>query len=422
MSFSIRLCVFVSFVACALLAAVSYTLKGNTTVAFNGVTSSRLESSISVVRHGRPLHFHRNVLLKVEENFPTKNMLQVEVLPWVSVREQRAMPTVIICFILLILKALRFAKLLPSCGTEPWALFAISSEVPRTEGLEAIQDAISEVEEYQARQFFQKIVFVPVEVPSKFSNNPIMTSFLEVENPLKSSSESSLLVLLHGFDSNCLEWRHVLPLLDGQGIRAYAFDILGWGFAERSPAVLSYSPEAKRQHLYGFWKQHLKGKPMILAGASVGGAMAIDFAHHHPEAVEKLILVAPQCFIDGVPALPTFLAKLGVQLLKSKWLRGQVTKQAYNTTEYGDAMLIGRLHTLMDRYDESAISFIQSGGYKVSTLVSGITQPVLVIWGRQDRILDPAKYVGAMPYPHMNCVVFAKMCDVENLESLDSYT
>ena len=56
-------------------------------------------------------------------------------------------------------------------------------------------------------------------------------------------------------------------------------------------------------------------------------------------------------------------------------------------------MLLGRLHCLMDRYDESAVSFIQSGGYSVSKKVSQVSQPTLVLWGRQDQILAPEKYL-----------------------------
>lgn len=35
-------------------------------------------------------------------------------------------------------------------------------------------------------------------------------------------------------------------------------------------------------------------KPMAIVGTSLGGAVAIDFAVAHPEAVSKLILFAPQ--------------------------------------------------------------------------------------------------------------------------------
>ena len=36
------------------------------------------------------------------------------------------------------------------------------------------------------------------------------------------------------------------------------------------------------------------------------------------------------------------------------------------------AMLAGRLHTLMDRYEEATVAFIESGGYKISKRVPGM--------------------------------------------------
>jgi pimeloyl-ACP methyl ester carboxylesterase len=44
-----------------------------------------------------------------------------------------------------------------------------------------------------------------------------------------------------------------------------------------------------------------------MVGTSLGGAVAIDFALAHPEAVEKLVLFAPQ-----VPAQPHLACKSSV--------------------------------------------------------------------------------------------------------------
>lgn len=56
-------------------------------------------------------------------------------------------------------------------------------------------------------------------------------------------------------------------------------------------------------------------RPMLLLGASLGSAMAVDFALAHPEAVAALVLVSPQCYTDGIgpmSALPRPVAHLGV--------------------------------------------------------------------------------------------------------------
>lgn len=60
---------------------------------------------------------------------------------------------------------------------------------------------------------------------------------------------------------------------------------------------------------------------MTLVGASLGGAIALDFAFEFPEAVERLVLIDAQGFIDGSgpgASLPGPLAKLGISVLGSK--------------------------------------------------------------------------------------------------------
>ncbi|CAM9275757.1 unnamed protein product [Discosporangium mesarthrocarpum] len=180
------------------------------------------------------------------------------------------------------------------------------------------------------------------------------------------------------------------------GAEVYAMDVLGWGFTEVD-GVTSFGPEAKRLHLKGFWEQIMRGQPMTLVGASLGGAIALDFTHEYPEAVKKLVLIDAQGFIEGSgpgASLPGPLAKLGINVLGSKPLRSLANQMSYKNKELAteDAVRIGRLHVLCDGWAEASLKFMNSGGYNVSSKVPEIETETLVLWGRQDRILDPNLY------------------------------
>jgi hypothetical protein len=46
---------------------------------------------------------------------------------------------------------------------------------------------------------------------------------------------------------------HSHTQLEERGVAAWAVDILGWGFTDRSPQAISdFSPKAKREHLRGW--------------------------------------------------------------------------------------------------------------------------------------------------------------------------
>ena len=206
--------------------------------------------------------------------------------------------------------------------------------------------------------------------------------------------EKTVLVLLHGFDSSCLEYRRLFPML-AERAETWAVDLLGWGFTDAGDAGIGdYSPEAKRAHLYAFWKQEI-GRPITLVGASLGGAAAIDFATAHPECVERLVLVDAQGFIEGLGPMgmmPRPVALAGVNILKTKMLRNAANQMAYSdrgTFATEDAMRVGQLHTFQPQWADATLSFMKSDGYKVAKRVSAISQKTLVLWGRDDEILDP---------------------------------
>jgi pimeloyl-ACP methyl ester carboxylesterase len=67
-------------------------------------------------------------------------------------------------------------------------------------------------------------------------------------------------------------------------------------------------------------RQHLGGRRLILVGTSLGGTLAADYALTHPAAVAGLVLIAPQGFSTGVPAVWRPLAEAGVKV----WVRVRV--------------------------------------------------------------------------------------------------
>lgn len=231
--------------------------------------------------------------------------------------------------------------------------------------------------------------------------------------PVGGSSNSSngsqrpAFVLLHGFDSSSLEFRRFAPLLREAG-DVYAVDLAGWGFSDCGFAEnpnIPLGPAQKRAHLRAFCEE-VVGRPVVLLGASLGGTVAIDFALEHPELVEGLVLVDAQGFIDGIgplASMPRFLSVLGVQVLRSVPLRQMANQMAYcDKQRYSteDAMRIGRLHTHLPGWVDANVAFMRSGGYSVSTRLSGVRCPVLVVWGRQDEILSPdyaQQFIDALP-------------------------
>ncbi|KAG6654156.1 hypothetical protein I3843_05G115500 [Carya illinoinensis] len=214
---------------------------------------------------------------------------------------------------------------------------------------------IENIKDPFARTFATRIERLPVSV--SFSDNCIMSSCVR---PLI-RSKTSPVVLLHGFDSSCLEWRYTHPLLEEAGLEAWAVDILGWGFSdlERLPRC---DVTSKREHFYQLWNFYIK-KPMILVGPSLGAAVAIDFAVNHPEAVEKLILIDASVYAEGTGSLadlPRVVAYAGV----------------------------GRLHCLLPWWEDATVDFMISGGYNVSSQIKQVNQKTLIIWGENDRIIS----------------------------------
>lgn len=235
------------------------------------------------------------------------------------------------------------------------------------------------------------------DISTNLTECPITTSYV-------CAGAGKPVLLIHGFDSSIFEFRRLVPQL-ASGAQVWAMDLLGFGFTDRTSGA-AITPDAIKQHLYSFWQQQI-GKPMILAGASMGGAAAIDFALDFPDAVEKLVLLDSAGFAAG-PAMGKFMVppldSWATAFLKNPGVRRRISQQAYcdRTFVTPDAELCAALHLQMPNWKEALIAFTKSGGYNfLSNYIQKIASPTLIVWGERDKILgtkDARRFEQTIPH------------------------
>jgi len=207
---------------------------------------------------------------------------------------------------------------------------------------------------------------------------------------VRQGSSTTPILSIHGFDSSSLEFRRLFPLLAAER-ETWTIDLLGFGFTERSPG-LTFSTEAIKTHLYCFW-QALVQRPVILVGASMGGATAIDFTLTYPEAVKRLVLL-DSAGLANPPMSSKFmfppLDYLATEFLRNARVRENICRAAYYDKQWvsADALLCGSLHLGSPGWRQAMASFTKSGGYgSFARRLCEIEQPTLILWGENDKIL-----------------------------------
>ena len=258
---------------------------------------------------------------------------------------------------------------------------------------------ITQLTESTSIALAQSIEQIPIMTP--LSEQPVATTYV------RQGSGGTPILLLHGFDSSVLEFRRLLPLLAAQN-ETLAVDLLGFGFTERL-AGIAFSPAAIKTHLYYFWKT-LINEPVILVGASMGGAAAIDFTLAYPDCVKKLVLLDSAGYSAG-PTIGRFLFPpldyLAVEFLRRPGVRERISKTAYYDKNLAtlDAQLCAALHLKLSGWHQALKAFTKSGGYGSFTeKLSQISLPTLILWGECDRILgtgDAYKFKEAIAHSQL---------------------
>ncbi|GAA6615475.1 alpha/beta fold hydrolase [Scytonema sp. NUACC26] len=243
--------------------------------------------------------------------------------------------------------------------------------------VELIQDA-------DALALLQNIERIAIATP--LSDQPILTTYIH------QGSTGTPILLLHGFDSSILEFRLLFPLLAPYN-ETWAVDLLGFGFTQRQKEI-NYSPSAIKTHLYHFWKTAI-AQPVILVGASMGGATAIDFTLTYPQVVKSLVLINSIGYTSA-PAFSKYLFSpldfLAVEYLRQRKLMAFNLGSSFANLDKKTLAVIqcAMLHQEMPGWHNAMISYAKTGGY--DDLVDRIVQvdkQTLILWGEADDMLAP---------------------------------
>lgn len=215
-------------------------------------------------------------------------------------------------------------------------------------------------------------------------------------------ADGPTLLLVHGFSASLHTWEPWVQRL-GDEYHIVSLDLPGHGLT-RAPAGYQASIEAFRDVVHEFAR--LKGlQHFALAGSSMGGNVAWEYALAYPEQVDALILVDASGWEDTSeeaaedPAVFKLLRNrtLGpilIQLDSTRLVRGGLEASFYDPALVDDAMLaryvqLARAPGHRDILLQMTLGF-RARNYATAERLAALRMPVLILTGDTDRLVPPA--------------------------------
>jgi len=213
--------------------------------------------------------------------------------------------------------------------------------------------------------------------------------------------KGSTVIFLHGVGCHVEFWERNIAALSPEH-RVFAVDIVGFGRTDK-PAV-DYTFQLMADFVLDFMKTMGIDKASLV-GNSMGGGISMTIAAQAPERVEKIVLVDPVGLGRGVSMVMRLMSLplLGNMLTapSRKGVIRQMQLCLYNPSQASDDFIDrAALISALPGNQRSFLSLLRGtcnmAGVKkgivadFSAHIKRIKSPILVIWGRQDRILPLA--------------------------------
>lgn len=217
------------------------------------------------------------------------------------------------------------------------------------------------------------------------------------------------ILFLHGFGASIGHWRKNLAVFS-QNHTVYALDLLGFGASEK--AIAPYNVNLWVEQIYEFWQTFIQ-EPVVLVGNSIGSLISLAAAASYPEivrAVAAISLPDPAVQTEAIPprllpvvetiqnivASPPVLRPFFYLVRKPEVIRRWV-KLAYSNPNSITEELVeilsgppcdrGAARTFCILFRVMGSSKL---GPSVKEILPSLKIPILLIWGKQDRLIPPS--------------------------------
>ena len=223
------------------------------------------------------------------------------------------------------------------------------------------------------------------------------------------AGEGPPLILVHGLLGYSFSWRRNVAAL-ARHFRVYAPDLPGWGYSD-CPADNGYSFNHAAASIADFAGAVGEAR-VALVGHSLGGAAALICAAREPRLVERLVLLAPvnpfsgrariRIALGGAPVLGHLIRGAARTLLRPL-ARIELKYRLYGDPRQVDDETVEGYIAPLRRPETVRVlqrTFAAWDPRQVGTLLPAVHQPVLLLWGARDRVVEPASarsLVNALP-------------------------
>lgn len=189
------------------------------------------------------------------------------------------------------------------------------------------------------------------------------------------------LLLIHGLGARAEDWAPEIPEYANHGFHVYVIDLLGCGRTSRPN--ISYSIAQQADMVKGFL-DNMHVQQADLAGWSMGGWVALQYALAHPRRVKRLVVMdsagllfesnyGPEIF---EPETPQQLAELTALLTPNpQHLPNFVIKDVLRRIRKNAPVIRRTVQTMLTGQD------------LLDGQLSDIQIPVLIVWGSQDKLI-----------------------------------
>lgn len=198
---------------------------------------------------------------------------------------------------------------------------------------------------------------------------------------VRAGAGDTTILFIHGYGESMLSWRGPIDALQRR-YRVLAIDVPGFGGSDKPAGPYDLGTQTRRlTDLLDRWTTG----PVIVAGHSMGGELALSLALHRPDRVVGLMLVSPAGagLADRLDSLaPSTIEVIGLAgaaatagvlpIHDEHWLAEPKERAEYFPAT--DSAYRAALGSVLETFDFAALK----------DSIGQVRQPVLLIWGRMD--------------------------------------